>query len=41
VDLRGIQAGMRLSGWMLVRELGKGAFGVTWAAEDENGGWRR
>ena len=37
MDLRGIQAGVRLSGWKLVRELGKGAFGVTWAAEDENG----
>jgi two-component sensor histidine kinase/tetratricopeptide (TPR) repeat protein len=37
VDLSGLQAGTRLSGWKLVRELGRGAFGVTWAAEDENG----
>jgi signal transduction histidine kinase len=37
VDLTGLQAGTRLSGWKLVRELGRGAFGVTWAAEDENG----
>jgi len=37
VDVRTLQAGARLSGWKLVRELGRGAFGVTWAAEDENG----
>ena len=37
MDLSGVRAGVHLSGWKLVRELGRGAFGVTWAAEDENG----
>ena len=37
MDLSGLRAGVRFSGWKLVRELGRGAFGVTWAAEDENG----
>ncbi len=37
MDLNGLRVGSRLSGWKLVRELGRGAFGVTWAAEDDNG----
>ncbi len=37
MDLNELRAGARLSGWRLTKELGRGSFGVTWAAEDENG----
>ncbi len=37
MDLSGLRVGTRLSGWKLVRELGRGAFGITWAAENDDG----
>ncbi|MFH1470026.1 MAG: ATP-binding protein [Pseudomonadota bacterium] len=37
MDLSELRPGLRLSGWFLVRPLGRGAAGEAWAAEDEHG----
>jgi len=37
VDLNSLLPGQRLSGWLLQQQLGRGGFGVTWSAEDEQG----